>query len=277
MKKFAQCLALLAVGLSTTAARADNLNLAAIGDFGVINGGLFLSVGANPTGSGFINSFVRINPGGSATMEQGYNTSGRPVQFDENTSPTFTHGVTFSSIAIINVGNTPCYEFLLDINQTNANPLLTLTALQIYATTGPNTLGLTPGVGFAGAQSTVPLYDLGNNTVQLDYSLNGGSGNGDMLFVIPVASLLHNNTTFPNFVLYSRFGPPPIGAFPANDGFEEWAHISGQGVPGVPTVFDNPPTAVPAPPALVLGGIGALGLIGRRLRHRRKQEPQLAV
>ena len=55
--------------------------------------------GAN-AGSGGIPAFVRIK-GNAGDEIEGYNTSGRPVQFDENTSPTFTHDVRTVDIPIV--------------------------------------------------------------------------------------------------------------------------------------------------------------------------------
>jgi hypothetical protein len=63
---------------------------------------------------------------------QGFNTDARPLQFDENSSPTFTHSLLLSDLATVNVGGTNYYQFVLDINQTNVDPLLSLDQLKIY-------------------------------------------------------------------------------------------------------------------------------------------------
>src|SRR5690242_11620025 len=59
-------------------------------------------VDAQPTGTGVINSFVRIQgaaAGGGA--EQGYNTTARPLQFDENKSPQFTRSLTLGQVPVV--------------------------------------------------------------------------------------------------------------------------------------------------------------------------------
>src|ERR1043166_4033058 len=60
---------------------------------GFINGGFYMRGDRRPAGSGVIHSFVRIQS--NNTTEEGYNTSGRPVSYDENTSMTFTHDIQF--------------------------------------------------------------------------------------------------------------------------------------------------------------------------------------
>jgi len=57
-------------------------------DSGTINGALFEVNQVQPTGSGVIHSFVRMST--NQNVEQGYNTDARPLQYDENSSPTFT-------------------------------------------------------------------------------------------------------------------------------------------------------------------------------------------
>src|SRR5262249_3615353 len=71
---------------------------------GTINGARFQLANPQPTGSGVIDSFVRLNPGGRATTEQGYNTSGRPLRFDENSSPQFTRDLLLSSVPLVTIG-----------------------------------------------------------------------------------------------------------------------------------------------------------------------------
>jgi hypothetical protein len=47
----------------------------------------------DPTRIDSILAFVRINPGGSRDGEQRYNTDGRPLEYDENSSPKNTRSL----------------------------------------------------------------------------------------------------------------------------------------------------------------------------------------
>ena len=56
------------------------------------DGVIVKQVDAQPTGTGVIDSFVRLQAKGTGgQIEQGFNTDGRPLQFDENTSPQLQH------------------------------------------------------------------------------------------------------------------------------------------------------------------------------------------
>jgi hypothetical protein len=209
--------ALLAFAASTAQA-ATILDLTTAGSNGSVTANDFFTTSDNQaTGSGVIDSFVRISDNGSIVA--GYNTSARPVEFQENTSPTFTHDLPLSIVPVVNIGGTNYREFLLDINQTKPDSILNLIELQIFVgntanLTGASVDGTTGTVTFAG---TSLIYDMdaglgGDYSVKLDYNLNSGSGSGD-LFVYIKDSLFVGGS----FVtLYSKFEPN-------NDGFEEWA------------------------------------------------------
>jgi hypothetical protein len=205
-----------------------------------------------PTGSGVIHSFVRISTNDDTV--RGYNTDARPLQFDENSSPVFTHSLNKANLVAVTKGGVSYYQFLLDINQQGSDPLLNLNELEIYLGNAPDLSGFTPGSGF-GANSTL-VYDIdtgSDNGILLDYNLNSGSGSGDMYAYIPTASF-----TGPNqwVYLYSNFGVPNNN----NDGYEEWAAVVGP----------NTPQPIPLP-ASVWGGLTLLGLMGAaKFRSSRK-------
>src|SRR5262249_7984865 len=94
---------------------------------------LFQQVPNQPTGTGVIRSFVRLQThGAKQTVEQGYNSDHRPVQFDENNSPQFTRSLKRSDVPTEDVGGVVYRVFLLDINQKSSQPYLSLDELRFY-------------------------------------------------------------------------------------------------------------------------------------------------
>ncbi len=218
-QSIAQILAILAASVGTASA-VITLDLTGANASGTINGAYFTNTDVGSTGTGVISSFVRIQDNGVA---DGYNSSLRPVMTDVNTSPTFTHDLLLSAVPLVTVvgqvGN--YYEFLLDINQTNANPLLSLDKILLYT----RATGLTSADELADltAGPSVLRYNLdagGDKGIKLNYELNSGSGSGDMFFYVPQAFFAGASQT--DFVyLYSSFGE--TDPWVENDGFEEWA------------------------------------------------------
>jgi hypothetical protein len=238
--------------------RAD-LDLTTAGASGFINGGFFTNTDNQSTGTGVINSFVRIS--GSADTIQGYNTDARPLQFDENSSPQFTRALPLSAVPIVTIGGVAYREFLLDINQTGVSPLETLRELQIFTgTTGSPSGALIDGSGnvtFPAFPTMTRIYDLdgaGDMSIELNYLLNSGSGSGDMFAYIPNALFVSGTYV----TLYSLFGPPPSAN---NDGFEEWAV----------RIVEGPPLPVIPEPATIITAVSGLpfGLLALRRRFRR--------
>jgi len=248
-------IALLAGGLQS--AMATSLDLTAGGD-GTVNGGYFITVDQQSTGTGVIQSFVRIQAIGS---EEGYNadrSSGVNVMPDVNTSPSFTRDITLGMIPIVTDpgGATgDYYEFLLDINQTNANALLSLDQVQIFTrdTSLPDASTLALLTGSSDPRWNLDLGADGDSEVLLDYSLNSGSGSGDLFLYVPVSAFAGVNSG--SFVyLYSQFGAKG-GSYVSNDGFEEWAIREA-----------GPSNPIPEPTTLVLIGMGLVGIAATRRR-----------
>jgi hypothetical protein len=184
------------------------------GAVGSASGAMFRQYDAQPTGSGVINSFVRVQGKGTQAITQGYNTDHRPVQFDENTSPQFTRLLRLTDVPEVDLGGVRYKEFLLDINQKASSPLLSLDELRLYSS-GNNLFG------YANTQlgGNNAVFDLGNNWVKMDARLNQGSGKGDVIVDIPCASFTGGEYVY----LYSKFG----GTIAGNGGYEEWAAGTG--------------------------------------------------
>ena len=230
------------VGLAG-AANAAIVDLTAPLSQGTINGALFETTDFRTAGTGVIRPIVRVQANGT---EQGYNTSGRPVAFDEHTDPNFTRNAVFGDIPSRIIGGVTYKEFLLDINQTHANALLSLDKVQIYTSnTGSQTTNNVASLGTL-------RYDMdagGDNWVKMNYELQAGSGVGDVRMLIPLSAF--GATTANQFVyLYSFFGTN----FASNDGFEEWA-------------VQTPNDLVPLPMAAWAGGASLLGLAALRRRR----------
>lgn len=253
-------LAVLSMGSIASAATID-LTTAGSSDRFSANDS-FQQISPSSTGTGVIDSFVRIQT--NQDIVQGYNTDARPLQFDENNSPTFTKSLLLSEVPVVtSLAGIQYRQFMLDINQTGTDPLLSLNELQVFLGNSPTLSGATVGAGgllsFGGNANLV--YDMdstGDNTVELNYSLNDGSGSGDMFFY--VLNSLFTGTN-PYVYLYSSFGIPNNN----NDGFEEWAVLS---LPGTPTPFDEDPVPAPEPGSLLLLGSG-LVLAARRFRQKK--------
>ncbi len=241
MRRVWLCFAVAALALAMAGiAQASVLDLTSAGASGYINGAYFLQVDPQSTGSGVIDPFVRLQ---ANDFEQGYNTDYRPLQFNENSSATFTHSILVSAVPVVTIGTVDYLEFLLDINQNNSKPLLSLDKMEIYLLPTPDAHDY--------ASFGTPVYTIDpagqDNYIKLNYSLNPGSGAGDMFAYIP-KSLFPNQNDY--LYLYSRFGD----TIPSNDGYEEWATVK--------------ESIVPEPASLITMIVGAVGGIGSLLRRR---------
>lgn len=199
--------------------------------------GIVAQTDTQPTGTGYIRSFVRVQGAASGGgSEQGYNTDARPLQFDENKSPQFTRSLGANLVPTVTVGGVKYREFLLDINQKSSASKLSIDDIRIFLGNSP-TMTATAAEASSGVHTfagLTPVFDLdagGDRTILLDAGLNSGSGSGDMRLLVPDAAFVGGSYVY----LYSKMGAT-AGAT-ANGGFEEWA------------VKATIPPTVPPPPA----------------------------
>jgi hypothetical protein len=214
-----------ALFFATTATEATIVDLIH-GNSGSISGAIFDFTTTRPTGTGVIQPFLRVQ---ADVVEEGYNTSGTPVPFDDKAGP-WTHGMTFTNLqsTTVFVGNTTYVKLLLDVNQSNSgnSSLLSLDQLQFY--TSPIGNQITRDVGSLGTLRY--SFNLGD-AVYLDASRNSGSGSGDMFAYIPTSAFA--GTSSSDFVyMYCHFG----NTYPSNGGFEEWSRVAAP-VPEFSTFF----------------------------------------
>jgi hypothetical protein len=189
-------------------------------------GALWTTSDFQATGSGVIDSFVRVSD--NADIVSGMNTDARPLPQDENNSPIFTKDINASAVPVVTINGAQYYEFLLDINQTGVDPKLSLSSLSLCVSdTGDRVIsGTATTCVIGGATPSQLVYNLDagtNNTVELNYNFNSGSGSGDLFVYIPVSALVNSPGDF--MYLYSSFGGTASSLDPNNnnDGYEEWA------------------------------------------------------
>ncbi|HEV3385932.1 MAG TPA: SdrD B-like domain-containing protein [Gemmata sp.] len=183
------------------------------------SGAIVEQIDPQPTGTGYVQAFVRIQ-GKNGGIEQGYNTDARPLQFDEKSSPEFTHSITLGQVPIVTVDGVNYLEFSLGVNQKASSPYLSLDEVQIFLGSAGNLTGYDPSTNTLAGLS--PLFDINSNgavSVKLNANLSSGNGSGDMALLVPDAAFVGSN---PNsyLYLYSKFGEQPGET--SNGGFEQW-------------------------------------------------------
>jgi hypothetical protein len=251
------CAAVAAGTLLCTRANAEFvLDLAASSPQNAGNGGLFYSTDLQPTGTGVLQPFVRIQ---AKPTEEGYNTDGT-IEFDTKDNPgNWTHSITLSQVPIVNIGGVNYREFVLDINETKsaAGRFLSMNEFQVFVSTSPSLTGFDRTAMTFASPGATQVYDLdtgphGDKLVRMDYSQASGSGSGDMFAY--VQDSLFTGKTGPYVYLYSKFGFPDT----SDAGFEEWA-VRPASNPAVPL------------PASLWGGLALLGALGAgKIRSRRR-------
>lgn len=237
-------------------ANAETIDLTKVGSSGTAGGALFTTTETQPTGTGVLDPFVRIQMTGT---ERGYNTDARPIEFDTKDQNQWTHSLNLNAMALEKLNGKSYYKFLLDINEegNRTGKLLSLNDLHVHLGNSPSLTGYNDGFG----ENSVSVFNLDAGTditIELNSKLNHGSGSGDMFAYIPVSNFAGFDSDYQWVYLYSAFGTPNE----SDSGFEEWAA----------SVDIKKPDIVHAPtPSTTLLAVIGLGCVAARMFRRRLQ------
>jgi hypothetical protein len=236
---------IVALGACVGHGYATIVDLTGSNNSGTINGAQFIFTTPQPTGTGVIQPFLRIQ---NTPTEQGYNTSGG-TPFDDKAGP-WTHDLTLGELqnTEVTLNGLSYFKLLLDVNEPGGKKsLISLDQLQFYTSS-------------IGSQTTTSVGSLGTlrysfnsgDSVILDASRNHGSGSGDMYAYIPTSDFSGAKTS--DFVyLYAHFGNTDA----SQSGFEEWALVNIAPIPEMDALFP-------------IIGFFALAFATRGLRWRRR-------
>src|SRR5204862_809034 len=105
---------IVAILICTTVGYATVVDLTGSNDSGTINGAQFVFTTPQPTGTGVIQPFLRVE---NTPTEQGYNTSGG-TPFDDKAGP-WTHNLTVADLhgTEVTLNGTSYFKLLLDVNE----------------------------------------------------------------------------------------------------------------------------------------------------------------
>lgn len=226
------------------AAMGATVDLTTPGSSGSVRGALYESVDTEGIG-GAVNPFLRFRTTMSAP--QGYNSSARPLRFNEDDSGSFTRNLRVSELATFTIGGVDYFEFLFDANETAAPGQDTVSINQMNIYTGPFGDKRTNSISTLGALR-YSLDATGDNNTIVVRDANQGVNAVDARILVPV--LAFGDAAPDDFVyLFARLGDTAA----AQGGFEEFSVR-------VQTVVIPLPTAA---------GLGMAGLAGLALRRRR--------
>jgi hypothetical protein len=175
---------------------------------GTINGAIYRQTDSQPTGTGFIDSFVQIQPQGNEETSEAYNTTVNNV-LDNGMTNNFNHSIFVGDVPVVDIGGTLYREFLLDVNENRGqgNEFISLDEVQIFigGTANSNVDTFTMGVLDHDGTLVYRMDEGMDNWVALDFSLGSGSGSGDM-FLYVLDSLFDPFADDDVVTLYSAFG-----------------------------------------------------------------------
>jgi hypothetical protein len=243
---------IVAIGACVADGYATIVDLTGSNESGTIKGAQFVFTSQQPTGTGVIKPFLRVQ---NTPTEQGYNTSGG-TPFDDKAGR-WTHDLTIADLqgTEVTLNGTSYFKLLLDVNEPGGKKsLISLDQLQFYTSSvGSQT---TTSVGSLGTLSY--SFNAGDGVI-LDAARNHGSGSGDMYAYIPTSDFSGAKTS--DFVyLFAHFGNTDS----SQSGFEEWALVNVAPIPEMDALFP-------------IIGFFAVAFATQRLRRSRRAQQMSAT
>jgi len=226
----AAVLALVIAGFGATSTKAVTIDLTT-GGTQTIGGAVFTTTENQSTGTGIINPFLRLQGNNNET---GLNSNEPNAKLLGDTKAgIWTHDITLGDLGTTTFDSTNYYVFLLDVNENDSanGKLLSLDTFQLYTRSTSITDGVADTLATvqAGGNKRYDMDALAATEVLLNYSLNNGSGSGDLFVYVPT-SLFSADTNSSFLYLYTQFGyKGVVGSRPntidyrSDAGFEEWA------------------------------------------------------
>jgi hypothetical protein len=226
------------------AAMGATVDLTAPGSSGTVRGALYQSVDTEGVGDA-VNPFLRFQS--TMTSPQGYNTSARPLRFNEDGMGNATRNLQMSDLTVFNVGGVDYFEFLFDANEPGGPGQDTVSINQMIVYTSPHGDKRTNSISTLGTVR-YSLDATGDNNTITVRDANQGPNAVDARILIPVSAF--GDASMSDYIyLFARLGDTAA----AQGGFEEFSVR-------VQTVVIPLPTAA---------GLGMAGLAGLALRRRR--------
>ncbi|MGE5565720.1 MAG: MSCRAMM family protein [Parcubacteria group bacterium] len=203
------------------------------------DGAIFQRVDPTLSGTGLYDPFLTVQ---DSPTEQGYNTN-QLGQLDNvyssGGSGGRTDAVTLSQIPIKIVDGVAYYEFRVDLNEPNSDPVISLERLELYKSSAPadssDFQGTSAADAFLASDGFTKIFDLdsgGDNRLVLSDVTSSGSGRDDYRLLVPVSSFGNIDPTQTYLTMYTDFGQAGSN-FDSRATFEEWHTQANATVSGV--------------------------------------------